>query len=330
MSEPYKVSILVPVYGVERYIERCARSIFEQTYQNLEIIFVDDCTPDKSIDVLQRVIEDYPERKTQTRIIRHEKNRGVSATRNTAVAAATGEFLSYVDSDDWIDKNSIALLVSKQDEDNADIVTGCAVKEYGTYSEELLIKVVSSWEDQIKIVLGLTLDHVIWARLIRRSLYIDHDIRAKEGLNHGDDAQVVPLLFFFAHKSSSLDRPFYHYNCCNNSSYTRSSSLYLESQLSKARQDIEDCLILKQFFQEHAPQFLSVINKNILTLENMITTIKCGMLFEACEHNDRQKFKALTSDLRKSNPTLVGNRIRIILRLHASLLLAKFISRIAK
>lgn len=62
-SEPYKVSILVPVYGVEKYIERCARSIFEQTYDDLGIIFVDDCTPDRSIDILKKILEDYPNRK---------------------------------------------------------------------------------------------------------------------------------------------------------------------------------------------------------------------------------------------------------------------------
>lgn len=77
-NEPYQVSVLVPVYGVEKYIERCARSIFEQTYHNLDIIFVDDCTPDHSIDVLKRVLKDYPERKEQTRIIKHDHNRGLA------------------------------------------------------------------------------------------------------------------------------------------------------------------------------------------------------------------------------------------------------------
>lgn len=89
-QDPYTVSILVPVYGVEKYIERCARSIFEQTYRNLDIVFVDDCSPDKSIEILKRVLEDCPKRKAQTRIIRHEQNRGLAAARNTVVAAATG------------------------------------------------------------------------------------------------------------------------------------------------------------------------------------------------------------------------------------------------
>ena len=72
-----KVSILVPVYGVEKYIERCARSLFEQTYDNIEYIFVDDCTKDRSIEILQKVLEDYPNRKNQVKILHHEKNTSV-------------------------------------------------------------------------------------------------------------------------------------------------------------------------------------------------------------------------------------------------------------
>lgn len=71
--ENKKVSILVPVYGVEKYIERCARSLFEQTYDNIEYIFVDDCTKDRSIEILQKVLEDYPNRKKQVEILHHEK-----------------------------------------------------------------------------------------------------------------------------------------------------------------------------------------------------------------------------------------------------------------
>lgn len=95
MTAPYKVSVLLPVYGVAKYIQRCATSVFEQTYDNLEIIFVDDCTPDDSITILKKALENYPNRKNQTRIVKHEHNRGLSAARNTAVENATGE-LSFI------------------------------------------------------------------------------------------------------------------------------------------------------------------------------------------------------------------------------------------
>ncbi|MBQ1779984.1 MAG: glycosyltransferase family 2 protein, partial [Bacteroidales bacterium] len=120
----YQVSILVPIYEVEKYIERCARSLFEQTYDNLEYIFVDDCSPDKSMEILEQVMEDYPNRKKQVRIIRHEHNRGLAAARNTALDAATSPFITHVDSDDYLSLDAIHLLVNKQVETDADIVSG--------------------------------------------------------------------------------------------------------------------------------------------------------------------------------------------------------------
>ena len=106
-----KVSILVPVYKVEQYMERCSRSLFEQSYPNLEYVFVDDCSPDRSIEVLKRVMEDYPERKDAVRIVTHAVNRGVAATRNTCLDHSSGTFLFFLDSDDWLDTNAILSLI---------------------------------------------------------------------------------------------------------------------------------------------------------------------------------------------------------------------------
>ena len=84
-----KISVLVPIYGVADYIEECLVSLFEQTYQDLEYIFVDDCSPDNSLQILEGVILRYPERQQQVHVIHHEYNRGLGAARATALAAAT-------------------------------------------------------------------------------------------------------------------------------------------------------------------------------------------------------------------------------------------------
>ena len=102
-----KVSVLVPYFNARVFIARCARAIFEQTYQNIECVFVDDCSPDNSIEVLENVLKDYPQRKEQVKIIKHEFNKGVSAARNTALRNSTGEFTIFVDSDDIILKEGI-------------------------------------------------------------------------------------------------------------------------------------------------------------------------------------------------------------------------------
>ena len=91
MKNNILVSVIVPVYKVEAFIERCIRSLMEQTLQETEFIIVDDCSPDNSISVVQTVIHDYPERRKQVQLIRHEANKGLPAARNSGLAVASGE-----------------------------------------------------------------------------------------------------------------------------------------------------------------------------------------------------------------------------------------------
>lgn len=126
------VSIIVPVYGVEKYIERCARSLFEQTYPDIEYIFVDDGSPDRSVEVLERVVEDYPQRKPAVKILR-KSNEGQSFARRDGIAASHGDFLMFVDSDDWLELFAVEKLVAAAAD--ADIVTFGFWKEYGKRSK---------------------------------------------------------------------------------------------------------------------------------------------------------------------------------------------------
>ena len=90
------VSVLVPVYKAEKYIKRCARSLFEQTYDNLEYIFCDDCSPDASIQKLEEVMKDYPARLGHVKIIRHNRNKGIAVVRNELTASCRGIFLFWL------------------------------------------------------------------------------------------------------------------------------------------------------------------------------------------------------------------------------------------
>lgn len=119
-----KISILTPIYGVEKYIEQCARSLFEQSYASIEYIFVDDCTPDNSIGILQSLLKEYPERAQQVRIIHHDRNRGVGAARQTALMAATGDYLLFADSDDMLPEDAVEKLTTKAESTHADLIDG--------------------------------------------------------------------------------------------------------------------------------------------------------------------------------------------------------------
>ena len=118
----FKVTICVPVYNVEKYIERCCKSLFEQTYSNIEYIFVDDRSPDNSIKVVENILQGYPKRKNAVKLIEHSVNKGLAATRNTGIDAASGEYILFVDSDDYLDHNAVELLMNKVEATHADVV----------------------------------------------------------------------------------------------------------------------------------------------------------------------------------------------------------------
>lgn len=109
-----KVSVCVPIYCVEKYIEQCARSLFEQTLNDIEFVFVDDCSPDKSVDVLERIIKDYPQRLEQIKLIRHEKNQGHCGVFKTLLTNASGKYVITCDSDDWVELDMYEKMYQKQ------------------------------------------------------------------------------------------------------------------------------------------------------------------------------------------------------------------------
>ena len=117
-----KVSVIVPVYGVEKYIERCARSLFEQTLDDIEYLFIDDCTPDHSIEMLLKILEEYPQRKPQVIIHRMEMNSGQAKVREWGIKNATGEYVIHCDSDDSVDKILYERMYIEARNNNVDLV----------------------------------------------------------------------------------------------------------------------------------------------------------------------------------------------------------------
>lgn len=242
-----KVSVCVPIYGVEKYIEQCAVSLFEQTYDNIEYIFVNDCTPDKSIEVLKSVIEKYPERKGQVKIINHERNLGLAGARNTAVEKATGEYIAHVDSDDWIDTNYIQELVDVAVKNEADIVRCDVTKEYPDHSVVRHFKYYADKERMLQLMVGELdiVSHAIWGAIYKTRLYKDNDIKAKVGVNHGEDYSVTPALTLCANKIHHVSKPYYHYRLGNENSYMNNIKIDSLLQLKEAN------LYLSDFFRRH-------------------------------------------------------------------------------
>ncbi len=130
------VTIGIPVYNVEPYIEKCLLSVLHQTYQHLEILVVDDLGTDSSMQIVERLQQTQPNG-SLIKIIRHEQNKGLGEARNTAIDAATGEYLCFVDSDDYIEPNTIELLLTEAEQYDTDVVMASSRKiVYGTNEEQ--------------------------------------------------------------------------------------------------------------------------------------------------------------------------------------------------
>lgn len=215
-----KVSVIIPIFKTEKFIERCVRSLMEQTLDSIEYIFVNDCTPDKSVEIIERVVEDYPHRKSFIKIISHEKNRGLASTRNTGLRAATGNYIIYCDSDDWIDTNAYELMYLKAIETNADIVVSDYYKDYPNFSQ---VQKQDYPEDSINCIQEMLRGHLhcaTWNKLIKKSIYINNKIIFPDGINMWEDVLTVIPLFYYAKKIVYIPHAFYHYIQYNTNSYT--------------------------------------------------------------------------------------------------------------
>lgn len=239
-----KVSILVPVYGVEKYIERCAVSLFEQTYYDIEYIFVDDCSPDRSIEILQNVTKRYPDREEQVRIIRHEQNQGLSGARITAIKSAMGDFLMHVDSDDWIERNTVELCVERQEETRADYVYFDIVMHHRKYDKYLSKKEYVSPQEMALDVIRRETPVCVWGGFIRTTVQRDHEIYPELGVNMGEDYQQMPRILYYSKRVTHLARKLYHYDFTNESSYCGS-----DFSESKYRQNSRSYQIVYDFCQ---------------------------------------------------------------------------------
>lgn len=278
-----KVTICVPLFNVEKFIVRCANSLLNQSYNNIEYIFVDDCSPDNSVALLKTVLKLYPQRERSIKIISHAKNRGLAAARNTAVLNSTGDFILHVDSDDFVDSRVVEKLVAKQILESSDIVTCDSVflftghKKYVTHLEE------KSPRNLIHDVLKKKTQVHIWGRLIRTSLYRENDIKALEGCDMAEDFQVLPRLLYFSQKISFIHEYLYFYECTNSNSYT---SCFSERYSLQAQKSID---VVRDFFSNKDLEYMDSVMVSYLNLfvRNKINCIKDNRLDSFFLNNEK-------------------------------------------
>ena len=196
-----KVSIIVPVYKVERELDRCVQSLFKQTYNNLEIILVDDGSPDKCPELC----ENYAEMDKRVKVI-HKENGGLSDARKAGVKQATGEYILYVDSDDYIDLDTCERFIKAAGNQKIDIIVGNAIMEKPDGKEMMIHSATPS---------GITYT----AKQFIMSAVKAYQLYFKKGI-YFEDVQMLPRVFLQAKKITCIDGTFYHYIIRENSIMT--------------------------------------------------------------------------------------------------------------
>lgn len=210
-----RVSIIVPVYNASKFIERCARSLFEQTYKDVEYIFVDDASVDDSIEKLNVVMNDYPQLRDRVVILQSKENRGAAITRKRGMQAATGDYMIHVDCDDYVDKRYVELMACKASSENADIVICDLCYDYGKKKK---IRPANPCSDISKLtgqVLSGKVHSSLCNKLLRSSIIKDYSIYPIPGLKVGEDKCVILGFLYHAKSLCYVNEPLYFYDKTN-------------------------------------------------------------------------------------------------------------------
>lgn len=214
METEYKVSIITPVYNVKKYISECILSVINQTYSNIELILVDDCSTDNSIEIAQKLLTQNPKERFSYKIIRHNINKGVSVARNTAIKNATGDLIFCLDSDDRLELTCIKELVDRYKQTKAEIVI-C-----GHHSDKMIenrgghlnapIDIIECTPLCIHANAELWYNVAPWCKLIEKKFLEDNKISFLEGIIN-EDVLWTFQLSINAHKIAFLNRDLYYY-----------------------------------------------------------------------------------------------------------------------
>lgn len=189
------VSVIIPIYNVAPYVEQCLHSVATQTYQgNMECLLIDDCGQDNSQEIVKRLLAEY-KGNIKFRILHHDRNRGLSAARNTGIKAAKGKYIYFLDSDDWIIPECLELMLEcvRKHPDSQIIFAGATTTsgEYGwlDYTKKKLPEYSNDRGGlQRSMLKRFDFGMTAWNKLISRSFILEHNLSFVEGLMHEDEA----------------------------------------------------------------------------------------------------------------------------------------------
>ena len=283
------VSIIVPVYKVERYLPRCIESILKQTYTNFELILVDDGTPDRSGIICDR----YAEKDSRIRVV-HKENGGVSSARNAGIDVAKGEWLTFIDSDDWVANDYLEVLLNPLGTYDCDMTIGALEWKHifvsSSAHEERYINVEENTSQEILSAINRTEFYGPWLKLFKAEIIKKNNLRFIVGIALAEDAMFVNSYLKNCNKFYLTGKPIYFYNELNASSVTNRAP-YFENmhqwslQYIQSHKDVLDAFSIEEPWNGYEVKkkafygYTSIVRSLVLNLSEVEAKEKIRKLY---------------------------------------------------
>lgn len=232
------ISILVPIYNVDKYIKQCIESVINQTYTFWELILVDDGSTDQSSEIC----DSYANKDCRIKVV-HKSNGGLASARNVGLENASGSWIMMLDGDDWISPHTLQKCIETAQKFNADFVKHSHTLEYTKRAKDFCYPLLKNKEEYIDAMLSRSISTSIWGGIYKRELFDKLCPKFTNGLNFGEDYSVTPRLLYVSQKPIFLQGCLYHYRILK-SSYVGSH------KWSNIQQLIECEKIIYQFFEK--------------------------------------------------------------------------------
>ena len=255
------VSILIPIYNVEKYLGKCLDSVFSQTYKNVEYVFVDDCSTDNSYDVLMSSIEQNNIPEYKYTIVSHKQNEGIAVSRADCIANAKGEYVQFVDSDDWIEPDMTETLVEATKSSQIDLVGCYFIKDFLSGKQTRHSENYSqSCAENLVLCINYDISTVLWKMLIRRSLFSNFTITPHVDIV--EDYIISVKLYFYANSFAVVDKYMYHYVQYNEGRVSFQTLRSITNHI-KGVKEVEEFLKTKELISQNISNLLNLRKFNI-------------------------------------------------------------------
>lgn len=295
-----KISIIIPVYNSEAFLSRCIESVLQQTFTNFELLLIDDGSSDNSGKICDR----YALEDKRIRVF-HKKNEGISITRNYGLKLAQGEYIGWVDSDDWIQIEMYEEMYNEIQKINADIVWCDFTFVYS--DTQIYNSTINAYSNKNKLFQAYFSQKytLLMNTLTKKAIYDQYKVQCIEGRNYSEDFYTTTKLLYYSKKYSHINKSFYFYNKLNSNSITTYDPLCKKNIEDKINNTLDVLLILSSKEKKQLEKFIywRVLN------------YKRDIILNAKDKKDLHDYTRIAPQTKKyilSNPSNQGHAMKLL------------------